>query len=188
MARKRESYAERKARNLRLGRSTSQARGHPRSGEAPLRPRMSGDYLDQRMTTAYRVFRSTNNANLAAKTGRVSPERFRQFLRSEGVAQRTGGKWAVTDNLVRETDMITGGRWRRLRVRGFDAASNIALHRAAVSQFLITRDPEVLAPFKGEFVTDTAGRRHTFEANPNTLLRLMTTGGETFEVVYRIVI
>ena len=188
MARKRETYAERKARNLRLGRSLSQARGHPRPSEAPLRVRLSGEYLPDKQVEALRAFRSTGNATQAAKSAGMSPERFRRFLRAEGVADRQGRKWAITDNLVRETDMLSEGCWRRVRVQGFDPASAIALHKAAVRAFLRKRDLTVLDDFRGHSVTDTAGRRHPFETNPNTLLRLMTTGGETFEAVYRIVI
>jgi hypothetical protein len=181
-------YAARKARGLALGRSLSQTRGHARPGEALLRQRKTIDHLPDKETKALRAFRASGNATAAAKSAGISPERFRRFLRAEGVAERHGRKWSVTDNLVRETDMITEGAWRRVRVRGFDAASAIAQHKAAVRDFLRVRDPVLLADFEGQSVTDAAGRTHPFETNPNTLLRLMTTGGETFEAVYRIVV
>jgi hypothetical protein len=181
-------YAARKARGLALGRSLSQTRGHARLGEAPLRPGKSVDHLPDKETKALRAFRASGNATAAAKSAGISPERFRRFLRAEGVAERHGREWAMTDNLVRETEMISEGAWRRVRVRGFDDASAIAQHKTAVRDFLRTRDPNLLAAFAGQAVTDTAGRTHPFEINPNTLLRLMTTGGETFEAVYRIVV
>jgi hypothetical protein len=181
-------YARRRANAQRLGRSVPQARGHPRHGEAGLRAARTAEYLPEKEVAALRTFRATGNAALAARTAHISPERFRRFLRSEEVAERRGRKWLTTDTLVRETDMITRGEWRRVRVRGFDPASAIALHRAAVRRFLVTRDPVVLAPFEGQSVTDVAGRQHSFETRPNALLRLMTTGGETYESVYRIVV
>lgn len=182
------AYQRRIAQGLARGLTRSQARGHARPGEAPLRPGRSGEYLADKEAKALRAFRANGNATAAAKSAGISPERFRRLLRAEGIAERSGRKWAITDNLVRETDMITQGRWQRVRVRGFDAASAIALHKVAVRNFLASRAAVVLAPFEGRFITDTAGREHVFTTDPNKLLRLMTTGGETFEAVYRIVV
>jgi hypothetical protein len=188
VARKRHTYSERIARGLARGLTRSQARGHARLGEPPLRPARPMAVLPEREAEALRVFRTTGNATKAAKSAGISPERFRRFIRAELVAERRGHKWAITDNLVRETDIISGGRRYAVRVRGFDPASRIAQHKAAVRQFLALPEEFLLDPFRGEAVTDIAGRKHVFETNPNTLFRLMTTGGETFEAVYRIVV
>ena len=189
MARKRETYSERIARGLARGLTRSQARGHARPSERSIRPPKTERPLDRALTTALRAFRATNNATYAAKTGHVSRERFSRFLREQGVAERHGRKWTVTDNLVRETDAFIGGRHVVLRVRGFDAASTIAQHRAAVAQFI--RRPYDLTPlaaFEGVSVTDAAGRHHLLETHPNVLLRLSASGGGVFETIYRIVV
>ena len=108
----------------------------------------------------------------------------------EKVAARDGRTWTITDNLVRELDMISAGRRQIVRVRGFDAASTIEKHNAAVRAFLGRRrgDITVLAPFDGVVITDIAGRKHSLEIRPNTLLRLASTGGDGFEAVYRIIL
>jgi hypothetical protein len=145
--------------------------------------------LDGRLTTTLRVFRATHNASAAAKTGHVSRERFARFLRDQEVAARHGRGWTITDNLVRELDIISQGRRIVVRVRGFDAASTIELHNAAVRKFVRHADDLTpLAPFEGVVMTDAAGRRHLLETRPNTLLRLAATGGDVFESVYRIII
>jgi hypothetical protein len=187
MARKRETYSERIARGLARGLTRSQARGHARPSERAIRPPKTAEVLDKRLTTALRVFRATDNATFAAKTGHVSPERFSRFLRDQGVAARQGRKWTITDNLVRETDAYIGGRHIIVRVRGFDAASTIAQHKAAVAQFIRRPDDLTpLAPFEGVTVTDTAGRQLLLDTRPNSILRLSASGGSVFETVYRI--
>jgi hypothetical protein len=170
------------------GLSKSQARGHARSSEAAITaPRATGP-LDDKLIAALRNFRTTNNLSAAAREARVSRERFRRFLGAEQVAKRDGRAWTITDNLIRELDMISAGRRQLVRVRGFDAASTIEKHNAAVRKFIRHRDPSFLAPFADVVITDSAGRHHTLETRPNTLLRLASSGGDGFEAVYRIII
>jgi hypothetical protein len=144
--------------------------------------------LDQKLVTALRVFRATKNASVSAKTGQVSQESFRRFIREQGLADRSGRSWMVTDNLVREVDMISEGGREVVRVRGFGDAQTIELHNAAVRAFILSRDAAFLAPFVGEAVTDIAGREHRLETRPNVLLRRASSGGDGFEAVYRIII
>jgi hypothetical protein len=184
-----EDYRRRVERGLARGLTRSQARGHARSGEAAVKaPRATGP-LDEKLIAALRSFRTTNNVSAAAREAHVSRERFRRFLGAEEVATRNGRAWTITDNLVRELDMISQGRRQVVRVRGFDAASTIEKHNAAVRAFVSrTRDITVLTPFDGVVITDTAGREHPLENRPNTLLRLASSGGDGFEAVYRIII
>ena len=188
MARKRESPIESGSRGLARGLTRSQARGHARAGEAAVRPPRSTGALDDKLITALRTFRTNNNVSAAAREAHVGRERFRRFLDAEKVAARHGRAWTITDNLVREVDMISEGRRLVVRVRGFDAASTIEKHNAAVRKFLLKRDIGLLAPFDGVVITDIAGRKHPLETRPNTLLRLASTGGDGFEAVYRIII
>ena len=188
MPRKRETYRQRIERGLARGLSRSQARGHARSGEAAVRSPRSTGALDDKLIAALRAFRSNNNVSAAAREARVSRERFRRFLDAESVAARRGRAWTITDNLVRELDMISQGRRQLVRVRGFDAASTIEKHNAAVRKFIRHRDPTFLAPFADVVMTDAAGRHHALETRPNVLLRLASSGGDGFEAVYRIII
>lgn len=181
-------YTRRIASAQARGLTRSQARGHPRLGEAATRAHKPRAFLPDKEAAALRAFRETGSATRAARVAHISPERFRRLLHAEHIAERHGGKWTLTDRLIRETDIISGGRRYNVLVRGFEPASLINQHKAAVSRFLAFPDVSLLAPFEGESVTDVAGRKHVFETRPNTLLRLMTTGGETFEVVYRIVV
>ncbi|MGH7121382.1 MAG: hypothetical protein ACREFP_20735, partial [Acetobacteraceae bacterium] len=68
-----------------------------------------------------------------------------------------------------------------------NAAHEIGAYMSAVGQFLGSNDPRVLAPFRRKWITDTSGKAHPFETDPNTLYELEGTGAETFEDVYRIV-
>jgi hypothetical protein len=189
MPRKRETYSQRIERGLARGLSRSQARGHARSGEAAVRSPRSTGALDDKLIAALRAFRSNNNVSAAAREAHVSRERFRTFLDAEKVASRQGRRWTITDNLVRELDMISQGRRQVVHVRSFDAASTIEKHNAAVRAFVSRkRDIDVLAPFDGVVITDTAGRKHPLETRPNKLLRLASSGGDGFEAVYRIII
>jgi len=188
--RKRKTYRERIESGIARGLSRSQAAGHPRAGEPYIRPPRSTGFLDDKLITALRTFRSNNNVSAAAREAHVGRERFRRFLDAEKVAARQGRAWKITDNLVREVDMISQGGRLVVRVRGFDAASAIEKHNAAVRAFLGKRrgDITVLAPFIGVVITDTAGRKHTLQTGPNRLLRLASTGGDGFEAVYKILI
>lgn len=53
-------------------------------------------------------------------------------------------------------------------------------------QFVRTNDIEILTPFIGQGVTDSSGRFHPFETNPNAIHRLKAAGGPAFHEVYRL--
>ena len=67
-------------------------------------------------------------------------------------------------------------------------ASKVGRYMSAVGKFTTTNDPSCLTPFIGKFAKDINGKTHIFETEPNTLYRLISSGSETFEQVYRIVI
>ena len=190
MARKRDYRAEYRARIARAqarGLSRSQGRGHAKPGEKALRPRAKVTQSDERLEQALRALRATGNQKQAAKSAHVSPERFRRFIRDNKLAEREGRRWHLTDDRVRELVMITDGQRKRVRVAGFEPASLIGQHNAAVRAFLNTNDISRLKPFEGLSVTDVAGRVHPLETRPNTLYRLAAAGSEGFEQIYRLV-
>ncbi len=104
-------YQRRIANALKRGLSRSQARGHAKAGEKPVRAKPVQS--DARLEDALKLLRQTGNQSLAAKEAGVSAERFRRFLRSNGLAERQGRQWRITDNPPHDGDH----QWRRRRTR-----------------------------------------------------------------------
>ena len=190
MARKRTlspAYKRRIERGLKRGLSRSQARGHPKAGETPVRKRPKPDKPDDALEAALKALRKTNNQARAARQAGVSVERFRRFLKSENLAQYNGRIWTLTDTRPREVSIISRGREYTIEVPDFTASARAGAYCDAVGVFLNTNDAQHLAPFIGESLTDTRGKSHPFETDPNTLYRLAASGLDGFEQVYRIV-
>lgn len=187
MAKKRNyraEYQRRIASAAKRGLSRSQARGHARANEAPVRPTpIAGD---KRLEDALKLLRRTGNQGRTAKEFGISAERFRRFLRSNGLAERQGGKWTITDNRTRHMTVITGGEALKMDLRDFPQSSLNSRHLNAVQTFLRTNDIDLLRPFEGQSVVDAKGAAHPLETDPNALYRLAHAGGEAFHEVYRL--
>jgi len=187
VARKRDykaEYQRRIANAAKRGLSRSQARGHARAGEKPIRPKRVKS--DERLEAALKLLRQTNNQGRAAKEAGVSAERFRRFLRSNALAERQGRKWVLTDNRNRRMTVITGGEAIELTLRDFEQSSLNGRHLAAVGAFLRTNDIDQLRPFNGQSVFDAVGQSHSLETDPNALYRLSAAGEEVFHEIYRL--
>lgn len=181
-------YQRRIQKGLERGLTRSQARGHPGKGQAPVSSRVSRPRYDKRLEQGLKGIREGKTLRSVAKSIHVAPERLRGYIAQTGVTEKRGGRWVVTDDRrEREMQLYTQGRALGIRVPGYDDAVFIGQYMAAVRQFLETNDTGYLEPFEGQYATDTKGNRHVFETRPNTLYRLSTAGGETFEQVYRIV-
>lgn len=179
-------YQRRIARAAAAGLSRSQARGHARSGEAPIRPRPERNR--EGLEAALRALRQTGNQGEAARSVGVSPERLRRFLRENALAQRRGKSWLFSDNRLRRMTVISDGDARELTLRGFDEAALNGQHLSAVGKFLRSNDVDLLRPFDGRAITDASGKRHPLETDPNALHRLASAGSEVFHEVYRLVL
>jgi hypothetical protein len=177
-------YRRRLERGRAHGLNRSQARGHARAGEAGLRAKPIRS--DERLEKALRELRRTNNQAVAAKEAGVAPERFRRFLRDQRLAERKGRIWEITDRRPRDMTAMTTRGAIDLKLPGFDEASLVGQHNAAVKAFLDTNDVSHLRPFEGRTVKDTSGRTYVLETRPNVIRRL-DASGETFEQIYRIV-
>jgi hypothetical protein len=173
-------YRRRIARGLERGLNRSEARGH-RSTRKPVTS-------DERLELALKQLRKTGKLKDATREARVSPERFRRFLKDQDLVERKGRAWVFRDGRPREFTTYTMRGERTLTVIGFDAASLIGRYNAAVKSFLETNDADRLAPFVGLGVTDAQGRRHVFETDPNALYRAAASGSDAFNQIYRIIV
>ncbi len=191
MARKRDykaEYQRRIANAAKRGLSRSQARGHARHGETPVRAKAGAGLSDHQMVAAIRALRQTNNQGRAAKEAGVSAERFRRFLREHKIAERKGKSWLISNRLKPRMTVISNGEAREITLRNFDQASLNGKHGAAVGAFLRTNDIDLLSPFEGQSVIDAKGKAHPLETNASALYRLDAAGSEVFHEVYRLIL
>lgn len=179
-------YQRRIANAAKRGLSRSQARGHARAGEAPIR--RTAVRSDDKLEAALKRLRQMNNQARAAKEAGVSAERFRRFLRDNSLAERRGRRWQITDNRHRQMTVITGGEERQITLRDAAQASLNGEHLNAVKAFLRTNDIDLLRPFEGRDVLDAKGKAHRLETNPNALYRLSHAGSEVFHEIYRLIL
>ncbi len=177
-------YQRRLANAEKRGLSRSQARGHAKSNETPIKAKPIKS--DAKLETALKLLRETGNQARAAKEAGISAERFRSFLRGNGLAERQGKKWRITDNRPRRMTVITGGETVELILRDFEQSSLNGRHLAAVGAFLRSNDIDLISPFDGQSVIDANGKTHPLETDPNELYRLSHAGGEVFHQIYRL--
>jgi hypothetical protein len=182
-------YARRIARALAKGLTRSQARGHPKPGEKAVSPHRPRFVLNsEQLQRALRSLQQQKNLAAAAREARIAPERLkREATRRRAIVKRRG-RWIVRLNLPRRMLLYSDGKAVMVTVGRFSSASLIGRFMAAVGKFLRLNDQKLLQPFVGQSVTDISGKKHSFETNPNTLYRLTSANGETFEQVYRIVV
>lgn len=190
MAKKRNYKAEYKRRIANAagrGLSRSQARGHAKAGELPLKakPISKADVAPQ-FQDAIKEIRRSGNLTQAAKLARVAPERLRRFLRENDLISRNGRKWTVHDKLKWHVTVISDGDYHEVTLSNFEQASLNGKHKAAVNAFKISNDIELLLPFAGRSVIDAKGKAYPLEINPNTLHRLLNAGSEVFHEIYRL--
>jgi hypothetical protein len=182
-------YERRIARALTKGLTRSQARGHPRAGEAPVSSKLPHKPIpDDRLQQALRVLRQDKSLTAAAKAAHVSPERLRHVARSKGAIKKQGRRWIVEPELPRRMLIYSRRKALPITVGDYASASLVGRYMSAVAYFLGHPDRGLLQPFVGQSVTDISGKQHPFETDPNWLYRLVSAGGESFESVYRIVL
>jgi hypothetical protein len=175
-------YRRRIERAASRGLTRSQARGHARSGEAPVSAK--GGRFDARLAEAVRSLSKNRNASKAAKQAGVSPERLRSFVQRNKVAERKGSRWEL---IKREALVTTRGQRRWIKV-GFEDASLIGSHNEAIKRFRRFNVETILHPFRGQSAVDLRGRKYPLETRSNVLHRLAYAGNEAFETVYRLTV
>jgi hypothetical protein len=179
-------YQRRINRGKTKGLSRSQSRGHPKAKEKNIRkPRPISDASFQ---ISLKALRSGKTLTEAAREIRVSPDRLRNQAQARKAIKLQGRKWIVRNDLPRQMLVYSQGEAYPIILGTMRQASKVGSHMAAVKRFLRSNDPAHLAPFVKKSVTDIKNKKHVFETNPNTLYRLSTSGGDTFEQVYRIIV
>jgi hypothetical protein len=175
-------YRRRMERGAARGLTRSQARGHARSGEAPVSAKSAK--FDSRLANAVRSFSKSRNVSKAAKQAGVSPERLRNFIQRNKVAARKGIRW----ELIQREALVTSRKGRHWIKVGFENASLIGSHNEAIKRFRRLNVESILDPFRGREAVDLRGRKYPLETRPNVLHRLAYAGTEVFEPVYRLTV
>lgn len=162
----------------------SQLRRHPRASQPPLSAvrrapsyRVPLTYLSPRerlqrqraLSVLSEVRRGKGSLTKLARAERISP---RTVRKSTGAFRKKGGRWAPTrrDRIQRWMKSYEGGRRVEVLIDGSRTATLLSKYAHAVSEYLITRDPEVFRPFRGKTYRDAFGVEHTFETNPEAIL------------------
>ena len=177
-------YERRIANAAKRGLTRSQARGHARAGEAPIRPKAT----DDRFEAALKIYRRGVNQAEAAKVLKVAPERFRRFLRENVKIEGRGSAKKITDTRPYEMTVISDGRIAKRLFNDPAQTSLNGLYLNAVKAFQSSNDIDALAPFIGQSVTDAKGKEHPLETRPNVLHRLLHGSDDQFHDIYRLVI
>jgi hypothetical protein len=177
-----------KRKALRAGKSRKPKLGSQRySGKEATRSRRRPGISNARLERSLRVLVDTKDIKAAARSIRVSVQRFERAAKRKATIKKRKGFWTVVRRLPRRMPIFSGGRQLAITVRS-NSASQIGRYMSAVRHFLRTNDPKFLDEFKGRGVKDARGKVHQFETNPNVLYRLSSAGNEPFEEIYRIVI
>jgi hypothetical protein len=184
----RAEYRRRMARGKVKGLSPSQARGHAKGSEKPNSAARFRPLEDKRFQRGLRLLREDKNLAEIAKELGTSRERLVRQIEVTNAARKRGLKWIVRDDLPRQMLLYSGGKEITITVANRRIASIIGLYMSQVGQFVRTNDPSWLSLFEGRSVTDINGVKHPFEVDPNQLYELTTTGTESFESIYRIVV
>lgn len=189
MAKKRNykaEYERRIANAARRGLSRSQARGHAKAGEKSIRSPRATD--SARFESALKAYRKSGRQIDAARSVGISAELFRRFMRENVSVKRRGRTLVIDDNRAREMTVVSKGQIFKAILPSHDAASVNGEYLSAVRAFLLSNEPSPLRKFDGRSVTDTAGKSHPFETDPNTLYQLAAAGSELFHNVYRLIL
>jgi hypothetical protein len=182
----RREYQLRLERARARGLSRSQARGHPRAGEAHLAPGRTATTSDAKLKKALAKLRGGASLTAAAKAAGVSRERFRGHVAARGLARREGRSWIVADARARRVLVVSKGEIKTLHVSEFEA-ERAGRYWRDVGRFLRSNDLALLRPYRGKGVTTIDGRFVPFETDPNVLHRLASAGLPAFHEIYRIV-
>jgi hypothetical protein len=142
---------------------------------------------EKRLERALRFLRETGQISVAARSIRISQDRFKRIAVRRKLIRKSGDKWVVAKRLHRKMLIYSDGAEKFIEIRA-KAASEIGKYMSAVGEFRRTNNLAVLKDFRGAGVFDVDRQFHAFEMRPNVLYRVALNSDGAFEEIYRIVI
>ena len=193
MAKRKRDHKSEYARRVRLaaerGLSRSQARGHPKPGEAAVSKRqLQYPIEDSRLQLGLKLLRQGRPLTKVAKEIHVSPERLRNYGGRKKAIEKRGRRWVVRHDLPRRVLIYSAGQELAITVGDFETASLVGRYMAHVRWFLESNNRAHLKSFAGKSVKDIDGDSYPLLTDPNALYALAHASETSFEQIYRIVV
>jgi hypothetical protein len=178
-------YAKRKSRAAARGLTLSQARGHPRAGEAGLKPTK----FDSALEAALKAMRGGATLSGAAAGNGISRERLSSYAKTQAGAARSGRAWTFNDRRRRQVQIIRGGEVIEIWVKGYEPARTAGQYMDEAARLI--GDPRRLTAFQDRWayraIRDADGRLVTFPTDPNEIYRAIHANDRPFEQIYKLV-
>jgi hypothetical protein len=113
--------------------------------------------------------RSQVSLSAASSAGHIAPETVRRYT---AAFRKQGGRWIPTkrDRIQRWLKSYERGSRTEVLVDDSRTATLISKYAHAIGEFLVTRDENLLGPFRTRIYTDAAGRAHSFETRPEAIV------------------
>lgn len=182
---KQSAHKSKSARRKRLALKKS----HPRKGTTGFKiKRVRRSIGSLRLQRGLAALRHGGSIAAAAKAARTSSKNFKRFALKKRAIRQKGKTWVVNRDLQRQMLIYSDGKQLTITLPSQRSARNVGKYMSAVGAFVRSNNIRLLDHFIDRGVTDVAGKRHSFETDPNTLYRLTSSRDEAFEDVYRIVV
>lgn len=179
-------YQRRLESGAKKGLSRSQSRGHPKISEPHIKPARRRIPDRHRIEIALSELADGKSLTASARSARITPERFRDFISREGIAEKSGRHWKIRDEHPREMGAYSKGKAYTLTVNNVRGdASLLGRYLAAVRYALDHNDETILKPFKGKSVADIHGTKYPLETRLAVLYE--RNRADPFENAYRYV-
>jgi len=177
-------YKRRIERGLAKGKNLSQARGHASTPKPKSIGKVEVFDIAAKEVKAFERVRKGEALTPVAKDMGIAPERLSRFVKAYAETERIGGRLVIRkDRLFTPYPIITNGRKKIVIVNG-EGRTQIAGHLGQISTYADTNSASGLQRFDGKFVTDSSGKKHALETNPNRLREIISAGEMDYIILY----